>query len=498
MSGFNRLIKNAISNVINGFSNVILGIIISPLLIKILSINDFAIWSLALQVGAFFSLIGFTGQLSVARYVTLAKAQQNELQVRRVINFGLIVSLLGVLVSVTVLCFSYYNFYEIFNAIKQDDSPFAPVVFFIVSLSFILGLITSSYNGYFTGIEKNEIPAYINLTSRVILGVGIYLSARNSMLTMACVFLFINTSSYIITYILYRKVSVLNIIGETQAQNSLDNVKFSGFVNYCLGVFIFNLSTFLIVNLNSVLIGKFAFKEYAYYALSITLVTAVVGFLNAAITPVLQPLIKMVHRDDKNALDHFVFLLSQTLLYLSFFILIANFFIGKYVMELWVGYDVAILTYPIFSFLLLTNLTRLIGSPLGLVYLAKGKQNEIMYLPLLEGVVSVVLTYVFVSKYGIYASAISLAISTALIMLIYSFKLIGISAQKGSRLRYRLLLAGGPLVLFTVILSIMKVKMNITDGTEYILFSTSMFVLLMLTAIFILKNTIKIKHILGR
>ncbi|ELH8610920.1 hypothetical protein Q8V93_004721 [Enterobacter asburiae] len=167
-------------------------------------------------------------------------------------------------------------------------------------------------------------------------------------------------------------------------------------------------------------------------------------------------------------------------------------------MELWVGYDVAILTYPIFSFLLLTNLTRLIGSPLGLVYLAKGKQNEIMYLPLLEGVVSVVLTYVFVSKYGIYASAISLAISTALIMLIYSFKLIGISAQEGSRLRYRSLLAGGPLVLFTIIPSIMKVKMNITDGTEYILFSTSMFVLLVLTAIFILKNTIKIKHILGR
>lgn len=263
-------------------------------------------------------------------------------------------------------------------------------------------------------------------------------------------------------------------------------------------VFIFNLSTFLIVNLNSVLIGKFAFKEYAYYALSITLVTAVVGFLNAAITPVLQPLVKMVHRDDKNALDRFVFLLSQTLLYLSFFILIANFFIGKYVMELWVGYNVAILTYPIFSFLLLTNLTRLIGSPLGLVYLAKGKQNEIMYLPLLEGVVSVVLTYVFVSKYGIYASAISLAISTALIMLIYSFKLIGISAQEGSRLRYRLLLAGGPLALFTVILSIMKVKMNITDGTEYMIFSTSMVVLLVLIAIFILKNTIEIKHILGR
>ncbi|HDW3268077.1 TPA: oligosaccharide flippase family protein, partial [Enterobacter ludwigii] len=228
---------------------------------------------------------------------------------------------------------------------------------------------------------------------------------------------------------------------------SLSGASFGCFLNYCLGVFVFNLSTFLIVNLNSVLVGKFAFKEYAYYALSITLVTAVVGFLNAAITPVLQPLVKMVHADDKNKLDRFVYMLSQTLFYLTFFILIANFVIGDYIMKLWVGDNVAIMTYPIFSLLLLTNLTRLISSPLGLVYLAKGKQNEIMYLPLLEGIVSVALTYAFVKTYGIYASAISLGISTILIMLIYSFKLIDISAIETSKGRYRLLLAGGPLIL---------------------------------------------------
>lgn len=131
------------------------------------------------------------------------------------------------------------------------------------------------------------------------------------------------------------------------------------------------------MNLNSVLVGKFAFKEYAYYALSITLVTAVVGFLNAAITPVLQPLIKMVYMDDKNKLDRFVFLLSQTLFYLTFFILIANLIVGDQIMKLWVGDNVAMMTYPIFSFLLLTNLTRLIGSPLGLVYLAKGNRMKL-------------------------------------------------------------------------------------------------------------------------
>lgn len=497
MSGFNRLIKNAISNIINGFSNVILGIIISPLLIKILTINDFSIWSLALQVGAFFSLIGFTGQLSVARYITLAKAQNNKLQVRRVINYGLIVSFIGVFVSIVALYICYVNFYAIFEAINKNVSPFAPTVFFIVSLSFILGLITSSYNGYFTGIERNEIPALVNLVSRIILGVGIYFSAKHNMLIMSWVYLVINILSYVVIYILYKIFCLQQKNEKNQPCNALSGVKFSGFLSYCLGVFVFNLSTFLVVNLNSVLVGKFAFKEYAYYALSITLVTAVVGFLNAAITPVLQPLIKMVYMDDKNKLDRFVFLLSQTLFYLTFFILIANLIVGDQIMKLWVGDNVAMMTYPIFSFLLLTNLTRLIGSPLGLVYLAKGKQNEIMYLPLLEGLISVVLTYAFVKAYGIYATAISLAISTVLIMIIYSFKLIGVSALETSKMRYRLLLAGGPLILFAVITALVKLKLELLCHKGSLFFLAFMFVLLILAAIMIFTNAKKIKQILG-
>lgn len=84
-----------------------------------------------------------------------------------------------------------------------------------------------------------------------------------------------------------------------------------------------------------------------------------------------------------------------------------------------------------------------------------------MYLPLLEGLISVVLTYAFVKAYGIYATAISLAISTVLIMIIYSFKLIGVSALETSKMRYRLLLAGGPLILFAVITALVKLKLEL-------------------------------------
>ncbi|STQ45009.1 Uncharacterised protein [Ewingella americana] len=169
MSGFNRLIKNSLSNIINGFSNVILGVVISPFLINTLSLHDFSIWSLVIQIGAFFTLLSFTCQISVARFVTLARAELNAKKELLVIKYGIYFSLACTLLSVIVLSYVYNNFFSLFNAIKIDESPYAPGVFLIISLSFVFGLIVSVYNGYFTGIERNEIPAIINLISRVFL-----------------------------------------------------------------------------------------------------------------------------------------------------------------------------------------------------------------------------------------------------------------------------------------------------------------------------------------
>ena len=65
MSGFKRLLKNSLSNIINGFSNVILGIVISPVLLHNLSKVDFSIWSLTLQVGVLIGIFGIGLQVTV-------------------------------------------------------------------------------------------------------------------------------------------------------------------------------------------------------------------------------------------------------------------------------------------------------------------------------------------------------------------------------------------------------------------------------------------------
>lgn len=493
MSGFNRLVKNSISNIINGFSNVILGIVISPFLIKILSINDFSIWSLVLQIGAFFSLLGFSGQISVARYVTLSITENNKFKLQRIINFGNVLSIVSVVFSITILYFIYIRFFDIFNGIHAEQSGYAPDVFFIVSLSFIIGLLASVYNGYFTGIERNEIPAIINLISRTILGIGIYISSHFSMMMMAATYFVVNIISYTIIYLLYLRFRKKNDRGDI---NKSDNVKFKEFISYCFGVLVFNLSTFLIVNLNGVLIGRYAFKEYAWYTLAITLVTAIVGFLNAALTPVLQPIVRLAHSDEKSRLNDFVYILTRIILGLSFMLLVMNFIIGRKVLNIWIGSEVAASTWPVFVFLLLTNLARLSGAPLGLVYLAKGKQNEIIYLPLLEGTISVVMTFIFVKNFGVYSSAMSMSVSTIIIMFIYSFKLIGIAALESYKKKFRWLLAGGPLSLLVIIFILARVQLLLTNECLIIAFYIAMAVLAIVSFIFVLKDIKRIKKIL--
>lgn len=100
---FNRLLKNSVANIINGFSNVILGIVISPFILVNLSLEQFSVWSLILQSGLFISLLGFGSQIAVGRYTSLAKFTKNESEFEAVMSNALVLSLVSLLFRLLLL-----------------------------------------------------------------------------------------------------------------------------------------------------------------------------------------------------------------------------------------------------------------------------------------------------------------------------------------------------------------------------------------------------------
>jgi O-antigen/teichoic acid export membrane protein len=359
MSGFNRLLKNSVFNIINGFSNIILGIILSPFLLKTLSLDDFSIWNLALQIGAFFSLISYACQMTVARYITLAIKKRN------------------------------------------------------------------------TGLKNNVIHKGFNLMSRILLGLVVILVANYGILSMSLAYLIINILSYFVMYIIYDRNK-----SNRSDKNEFNFIDSRKFFHYFIGMCGINLSSFLLIGMNGILVGKYAFSEYSYYSLSMVLVMASVGFINSALMPTMQPMIRFY--DDEEKINDLLSNLTVFVLLVIFIAIIIAMYISPFILELWVGDDIANKMFLMFMSLLTVNLVRLIGLPISLFYLAKAKQNEIIYLPFLEGIISIGITLLLINNTGMYAVPLGLVIAVVSIFIIYSFRLVNILNEK-YRFFYRII-----------------------------------------------------------
>ncbi|WP_318447947.1 oligosaccharide flippase family protein [Photobacterium leiognathi] len=481
MSGFNRLLKNSISNIINGFSNIILGIIISPFLLKILSLDDFSIWNLALQIGTFFSLIGYACQMTVARYITTARKKEDINLEKDVIRKGVILSIISIFFCLFIIFFCFINFSSFFHQIKPELFTTARYCVALISLSFVIGFFGSVFSGFFTGCERNDIPAIINLLSRILLGVVVIFIAKFGIVYMSIAFLTINILSYFSMYIFYMK----NI----HKSNSLDNkinehVSIRKFAHYFMGMCGVNMSSFILIGMNGVLIGKYAFSEYSYYSLSMVLVTAAVGFISSALLPTMQPMIRFY--DNETKINNLLYELTVFVSLFIFILLVLSIYVSPFFLKLWVGTTVADKTLMIFLSLLSVNLVRLIGLPISLFYFAKAKQNEIIYLPFIEAVISIAITIILVNKFSVYAVPISLFIAAVIIFIIYSFKLVYIVGEK-YRFFYRVLFLIYPIV----ILGYMYLNVS------YILNSYIGLIIVIPLFLLLLRKIKSIKNILG-
>ncbi|WP_392463896.1 lipopolysaccharide biosynthesis protein [Aeromonas dhakensis] len=493
MSGFNRLLKNSLANIINGFSNVILGIVISPFLLQRLPIDSFSIWNLSIQVGAFFALIGFGCQLTVARNITIAREKKDSIMERHIIKNGIILSSLGIILSCLLLTLIYNNFYSIFSKVEGIEASEDKVTFFVVAISFVIGLISSVFSGFFTGIERNDIPAMINLLSRVILGILIVMSAQYGIKVMSYVYLVVNVLSYLTIYISYSFFR--NPLEDKPSKDGFE-YKFGKFFSYFIGISVFNLASFMLVGLNGILVGKYAFDEFAYYSLGMSLVTAAVGFINAAMSPIIQPLVKLSNRSDSSEnLNKLLYNLTLIVMLLSIISIIIAFYVGPFILSLWVGDSISTHVENIFVSLMAVNLVRLVGAPLGLLYIAQAKQNKIMHYPLMESVISVVLTIILIHSYGMYAVPIGLAISAFLILFIYSFKLLNILDDHSYFIRYKLIFLIYPLSMFVFVVGLVEARKENIDIVSYMLNFLSTLALT-IGGYLVLRKTKNIKKIL--
>lgn len=428
MSSFNRLIKNSISNIINGFSNVILGIVVSPFILNNLTLEQFSVWSLILQFGLFISFLGFGAQIAVGRFTSLAKFNNDDALFRNTMSNSLVICFLSMSIAFVAIICAVINLNFFIPITRNDGNLEYEISFVVVCISFTFGLLSSIFSGYFTGIERNDIIATINLFSRVFLGFAIIFSSKYGLLPMAISYFLVNFISYTIIFIEYKKREKSRIILKIS-----DGMK--ALLSFCGGLAIWNLAQFFISGTGAFIVGKYDFQNLAYYILALTLINAVVGIAGAIINPIIQPVVKLNAKGLHNEVDNLVVKLSLLLSVLIFIGLNISHYVSEFVLNLWIGADKAGPTNQIFNYLLAAFSIRIVVSPYGMKLVAEGKQLRISHYPLVEGVINLILSIFFVKEFGAIGIAYSTMCAALLLMIAYAYKFSSESALRNSMVK---------------------------------------------------------------
>ncbi|ALQ09318.1 flippase [Pseudoalteromonas sp. 20-92] len=415
MSGFNRLLKNSLANIINGFSNVILGIVISPFLINTLSFEEFSVWSICLQAGIAVSIFGVAGQITIGRFTSQFKFNNDELGLNRVINnyFNIIFYIfVFFLLLLTVII---ANFESIFANIPNDIIFDSTISFILVFSSFILGIFSTVVIGYFIGIEKNYVTANINLISRVFIGIAVVFLADYGLIAIASSYFVINVLSYLFMYKQFRAFEKHHF--SFGLQGKIDElIKFFG------GLTIWNFAQFLISGIGIFVVSIYDFENLPYFVLAMTMVNAVVGLLGAIVNPIIQPIVKLNEADNKKGVDELVMSLSMIFALATFLGVNISNYISLQILQLWVGDSNGELANNYFNYLLVAFSIRMVIAPYGMKLVANGHQLKIAHFPVIEGVLNLVFSICFVREFGAIGIAYSTILSAIVIMLVYARK----------------------------------------------------------------------------
>lgn len=409
MQNFIKFITNAVANIINGSANAVFALVLPPLLLKRMSLDEYSLWVYCLQTGALIGYLNLGIQTAVGRYVALYEDKKanviKTIELANKILYGMLI--VGIAIAIA-LGFFINDLVQISNVKLQDV---APQIIIIVSAGYAISLLTNSYFGYFVGVRKNHIPMWVNLASKIILGFLVVSLASRGLLIISIAFLTVNVVTTLVSFLLWRltvphKVSMLSVQDKSDYKNKKQ------FIHFCIGLSVWNLGMLLVSGMNTSIVGYYSFNDVAYFAMANGIVMALVGFVSTGLNPLIQVFTSQYAKDDCKTSVKIIYASTRAL---SLFMLLsfALYFIVRDVFLFsWLQHDYAVHVGSFIDLLIIGACIRVLNIPYALALIATGNQNKALLGALVEGFINIVVGVFLCSTLGAKYITVAMIISS--------------------------------------------------------------------------------------
>jgi O-antigen/teichoic acid export membrane protein len=392
-----RLAKNATANLTRGGAAGIAALLLPAVLVRHMSQIDYAVWVLVLQVAAYCGYLEFGLQTAVGRYIAVANEKNDVHQCDTIFSTALAGLSIAAATGIALLIGISITAGWFFPSIPAALLPQMRWALLIVGTSIALGLPSAAYSGVFIGLQRNEFIAIVTGGSKLVSAVGLAIAAIHgaSLVVMAIVVATVNLASYILLYVLVRRLSEVTFLRHLVNQSAAKEL-----FSYCFSLMIWSFSTMLITGLDLILVGRFQFNALAPYAVATTLVTFIAGIQNAVFSATMPHAAVLHTQRDSSALGKMVITFTRFGVLLLVLTGIPLLIYALPILRIWVGQQYAAQGHLLLAILLIANMIRLSGTPYAVVLVASAQQKLVTLSPVMEGISNLLFSILLGIKFG--------------------------------------------------------------------------------------------------
>jgi len=398
--------KNAAVNLVRLAGSGIVALLLPPLLVREMSKTEYGAWALLLQLTLYVSYFDFGIQTALARFVAHADALNDVNQ-----RDGIASTAFAMLTGAAFLgfCFVMVLTWRLPGMFPQMPARLyhpAQIALVLMGGSFALGLPASVVSAFFTGMQRNEIPAAIAVANKFALGILVIGVAVKhwGLAAMGAAVAVANLATYGAAFgawrIYARQVTLrLALVSKEYLRN---------ISAYSGSVVVWMAAMLMVSGLDLLIVGIFDYKATAYYAIAATLTNFVAQVQGAIFAALLPASAVLGARGDALKLGRLLISSTRYGMLSLLAMALPLLFAGRVILQVWAGPDYATHSTLILQVLVLANVIRLCGLPYATLLLGTGQQGRVIISPLAEGVTNLASSIVGAYYFG----AIGVALGT--------------------------------------------------------------------------------------
>lgn len=408
-----NLVHSSILGMCNFFITTIAGIFLMPFIIHSLGDRMYGLWIIVGSILGFYGLFDFGLVFAVQRYISRAIGKGDHNEANKFINTSLALysivglSVLFLLVIISILAPLFIKHFAEINLFRK--------IIIILGINVVIGFPMRVFSGVLISHIRYDLYTSIEIIKTILrtILVIIFLKMGYGILALALITSGLEISGYLIKFIIVKAMFRYIIL----SKNLIDKALLKPFFKYSSISFLIQIADQFGSKIsNFVIVGFMGLNFVTVYAIAASLIRYFMNFISSTVGLMMPVFSQYEGRGDHISIRQKYILLVKISSYLSILIGGTLILFGRIFIERWMGKEY-LSAYPLLIILVIPTIFALMQGPAwGLLY-GISKHKFYAVVNTVEVITNLILSFIFVRKFGLIGVALGSAIPMMIIRL---------------------------------------------------------------------------------